>query len=131
MSVPDRAEAARELLEHADGDLRAVEALAADESQADHVIGLSAQQAVEKALKAVLVTLDAEIPRTHDLAYLVRVVLKAGGSPPAALADSDWLSPWAGAWRYEESDDSLDRVAAVDTARVALTWAHDQLRDLG
>ena len=127
MSAPDRAEAARELLERAEGDLRAVEALGADESQADHVIGICAQQAVENALKAVLATLDAEIPRTHDLAYLVRLVGKAGVPPPAALADSDWLTPWAGAWRYEDTDEALDRTGALAFAQVAVAWARAQL----
>jgi hypothetical protein len=73
------------------------------------------------------VTLDAEIPMTHDLAYLVSVVGKAGGSPPLALAESDWLTPWAGAWRYEEAGEALDRPGALAVAQAAVEWASVQL----
>jgi HEPN domain-containing protein len=130
LSAPDRAAAAREFLEHAEGDLRAAETLAPDETQADHVIGLSAQQAVEKSLKAVLVARDTEVPRTHDLTYLVDLVADSGDATPDALAESDRLTSWAGAWRYEESEEPLDRGAALATARAAVDWAREQLSQL-
>lgn len=127
MSAPDRAAAAREFFEHAMGDLRAAETLASDDRQADHVVGLSAQQAVEKSLKAVLVGLDVEVPRTHDLTYLIGLVNESGASTPESLAESDRLTLWAGAWRYEESDEPLDRAAAVSVAKAAVEWARTQL----
>jgi HEPN domain-containing protein len=46
-------EVARVLLEKAAGDLAALELLASDQNQADHVVGFHAQQAVEKSIKAV------------------------------------------------------------------------------
>lgn len=131
MSIPDRDEVARVLLEKAEGDLRAVETLAADESQADHVIGLFAQQAVEKSAKAVLVTRGAEIPRTHDVGYLCELLADAGADIPDAVAAADWLTPWAGTWRYDSFDEHLDRAKASEAAQAALAWARDQLRDVG
>jgi HEPN domain-containing protein len=130
LSAHDRADAARELFERAEGDLRAAETLAPDERQADHVVGLSAQQAVEKSLKAVLVGLDVEVPRTHDLTFLIGLLNESGVSTPDSLAESDRLTLWAGAWRYEESDETLDRAAAVSLAQAAVEWARAQLDSL-
>lgn len=70
MSTPEHREVAQLLLQKAREDLSAAQALIATEDQADHVIGFHLQQAVEKALKAVLADRAIEIPRTHDLAYL-------------------------------------------------------------
>jgi hypothetical protein len=75
----------------------------------------------------VLVALDTEVPRTHDLTYLIELVAESGGSTPDALAESDRLTLWAGAWRYEESDEPLERATALATARAAVDWARDQL----
>jgi predicted RNase H-like HicB family nuclease len=54
LPTPEHREVAQLLLEKATGDLAAAELLAADERQADHVVGFHAQQAVEKSIKAVL-----------------------------------------------------------------------------
>lgn len=131
MSAPDRDDVARILLEKAEGDLHALETLAPDKSQADHVLGLFAQQAVEKSAKAVLAARGVEIPRTHDVGYLCELLAEAGADIPDAVAAADWLTPWAGTWRYDSSDEHLDRVKASEAAQAALTWARDRLRDLG
>jgi len=47
-------------------DLAAARLLAQAEDHDDGVIGFHAQQAVEKALKAVLAASGLEIPRTHE-----------------------------------------------------------------
>lgn len=82
MPEPDRAEVAALLLEKAEGDLTALEVLAVDERQTDHVVGLFAQQSVEKAVKAVLVSCGVEIPRTHDPRLPVRA--RGGSRLPGA-----------------------------------------------
>lgn len=127
MPRPDRSEVARVLLEKAEGDLTALETLVSDERQADHVVGLLAQQTVEKAAKAVLVLADVEIPRTHDVGYLFELLADGGADIPPAVLLGDRLTPWAGAWRYDGSDDPLDRVAALDAARAAAAWAREKL----
>lgn len=121
MSTPEHREVAALLLSKARGDLHAAEALAADRSQADHVVGLHAQQAVEKSLKGVLAARGIEIPRTHDLTRLVEL------TAADELTDVDWLTPWAGAWRYDEVLEGLDRAGAIGVARSALAWAEQQL----
>jgi HEPN domain-containing protein len=77
LPTPEQREVARLLLEKAAGDLSALKTLADDESQADHVIGLLAQQTVEKSLKAALAICEVEIPRTHDLGFSRASVLSA------------------------------------------------------
>ena len=68
MSTPEHREVAQLLIQKAREDLSAARVLVAAEDQADHVIGFHLQQAVEKALKAVLTGAKIEIPRTHDSA---------------------------------------------------------------
>ena len=57
-------------MQRAESDLRASVTLAEDREMADDVVGFHAQQAVEKALKAVLVLEGVSFPRTHDLELL-------------------------------------------------------------
>lgn len=59
----------------------------------------SAQQAAEKALKAVLVFNGLPVPRTHDLDLVARLI-PPGWSCAAVSADLTWLSRWATFTRY-------------------------------
>jgi HEPN domain-containing protein len=68
---PEHVNLAEVLLRKAESDLAAARALAADPDQHDDAIGFHAQQAVEKAVKAVLALSEVETPRTHDLTFLV------------------------------------------------------------
>ncbi|MGH2852862.1 MAG: HEPN domain-containing protein [Solirubrobacteraceae bacterium] len=122
MPTPEHLEVARLLLDKAAGDLAAVRALAADENQADHVVGFHAQQTVEKSIKAVLASREVEIPMTHDLGYLATLVEGADGPPPD-VAGSRWLTPWAGGWRYETEGSPIDRALAVSVAEAAFEWS--------
>jgi HEPN domain-containing protein len=115
-------EVAQLLLEKAAGDLAAAQLLAADERQADHVIGFHAQQAVEKAIKAVLASREQEIPRNHDLAFLISLA-EDGGSLPPDVAGAAWLTPWAGGWRYDTEASPIDRPLAIAAAESAVRWS--------
>jgi hypothetical protein len=81
----------------------------------DGVIGLHAQQAVEKALKVVLVLNDVELPRTHDLQFIVGLLRQARVSLPEPFPDTAWLTPCAAEWRYDEPI-ALDRAASLSIA---------------
>jgi HEPN domain-containing protein len=111
------------MLTAARSDLRVARLLAADDQQTGDVIGLHAQQAVEKAIKAVLVASGVAIPYTHDLGFLLDVLAERTVSVPGSLADADWLTPWAVAARYGASDAALDREAAVVVADNAVARA--------
>ena len=123
MPRPEHLDLARLLLRKARGDLDVARLIAADPDPHDDAIGFHAQQAVEKAIKAVLAFSQAAAPRTHDLAYLVELLAAHGVEVPAAIAEPEWLSPWAVTTRYDDLDDTLDRRAAIDAATSAIEWA--------
>lgn len=115
------------LLRKANADLAATRTLAADADPHDEAIGFHAQQAVEKALKAVLALSELPSPRTHDLTYLVELLATHGIDAPATIAEPEWLSPWAVTTRYDGLDDTLDRHAAIEAADSAIGWARARL----
>jgi HEPN domain-containing protein len=121
LSTPEHREVAQLLLQKAREDLSAAQALIATEDQADHVIGFHLQQAVEKALKAVLADRAVEIPRTHDLAYLVELL--GDQEIPGSVASSDWLTPWGVLFRYDSYPDALDRDKGLEAATTAISLA--------
>lgn len=128
MPRPEHLDLAHLLLRKASADLAVTRTLAADADPHDEAIGFHAQQAVEKALKAVLALLELPSPRTHDLTYLVELLDANGITVPAAIAEPEWLSPWAVTTRYDDLDDTLDRQAAIEAADSAIKWAQARLK---
>jgi HEPN domain-containing protein len=126
LSTPEHREVAHLLLQKARDDLSAAQALVATEDQADHVIGFHLQQAVEKALKAILALRAIEIPRTHDLGYLTELLGSIEIEVPSMVASSDWLTPWGVLFRYDDNPDGLNRDKAIEAATAAIALA-DQL----
>jgi HEPN domain-containing protein len=121
--TPEERDEAELLLKLARSDLRAAEALARDPQQSGYIVGFHAQQAVEKAMKAVFASSSLEIPYTHDLKALVDEATRHELVLPDAVAQSPWLTPWAVEMRYGEEEKALDRDAALDTAREAVRWS--------
>jgi HEPN domain-containing protein len=115
---------ARVLLGKARDDATALSKLAGDREVADAVVGFHAQQAVEKALKAVLSAQELTYPWTHDLRYLIELLDAADSSLPEELVDVRRLTPWAVEFRYGGTiDDALDRKAAVRLVEATIAWA--------
>ena len=88
-----------------------------------------AQQAVEKALKAVLVSERIRFPYTHDLENL-RELLPTRRHAARVDADLTVLSRWATAARYPPAGAEVslaDAREAVDTARTVVAAAVDDL----
>jgi HEPN domain-containing protein len=118
---------ARVLLGKARDDAVAVRKLAGDAEIADAVVGFHAQQAVEKALKAVLSAHDRAYPWTHDLRHLMELLDAAGSPLPAELSDARRLTPWAAEFRYGETiDEGLDRPGTMRIVEAVLRWAESQ-----
>ncbi len=70
-----------------------------------------AQQAAEKALKAVCCALGADrVPRTHDLVELAELIEQLGGEAPPS-APLELLSRYAVAARYEVPMPGSDEAA--------------------
>ncbi len=124
MSTPEHREVAQLLLQKAREDFSAAKVLIATADQTDHVIGFHLQQTVEKALKSVLASYAIEIPRTHDLGYLVELLGDIDLKIPEQVASSDWLTPWGVLFRYDDDpNDSLDRNKALDASAAAIAFA--------
>lgn len=121
MPTPEEIEAADLFLGKAASDVAAARSLAADANQADDVVGFHAQQAVEKAFKAVVAVRSLEIPRSHDIGLLLRLLDPGEGELPKEIGEADWLNPWAVTMRYDEPGTEFDRSRAVQVARRALT----------
>ena len=83
-----------------------------------------AQQAAEKALKAVLVQHGIRVPRSHDLAYLTNMLPK-GISMPVGLVELPTLTKYAVHQRYPGESPSLTpkhRRRALQLAEDAVAW---------
>lgn len=127
MSRPELEEA-HLLLRKAWEDADAVGKLAADINIADAIVGFHAQQAAEKALKAVLAASGDDFPWTHDLRHLIERLGDLETPLPSSLYEIRLLGPWAVEFRYGETiDDPLDREQAVALVAEAIAWAEARL----
>jgi HEPN domain-containing protein len=84
-----------------------------------------AQEAAEKALKAVLVCLDVSFPRTHDIAALAALLPDSVGVPPG-LQRARQLTAYATQLRYPGAAEPVaedERTAAVLVASQVVEWA--------
>jgi HEPN domain-containing protein len=122
--MADQRDLARELIDLARDDLAAAEALLDVAAVSDAIVGFHAQQAVEKALKAVLASASADFPFTHNIALLMQLCDDAGFELPPSLADADLLTPYGVAERYgARSPGTVDRATALGLAAQAIAWA--------
>ncbi|HEX6900442.1 MAG TPA: HEPN domain-containing protein [Thermoanaerobaculia bacterium] len=101
-------------------DLRAAELLRDQPEVGDGIIGFHAQQAAEKALKAWLMILGIDFPRTHDLSLLIHKLDEGGVEVTSLWALLD-LNPFAVQLRYEILDDEpLDHEATLAQVKALL-----------
>jgi HEPN domain-containing protein len=120
----DGRDLARVLLDRADDDITLVRHVLDDAEIADAIIGFHAQQAVEKALKAVLAAREIEFAKTHALGYLIGLIEKNAIEAPPAVLGAGELSPWAVDFRYETDDEpALDRQATLVLIEEIRAWA--------
>jgi HEPN domain-containing protein len=87
-----------------------------------------AQQAAEKALKAVLLHLGIPFPRTHDLDLLLDLLEAHGILLPPEIREAGFLSQYAVQTRYPLSGPPVTTehlTRALATADAVLRWAQD------
>lgn len=123
--TPQREEALK-FLELAEQDSVAFRILAASTESSLAVVGFHAQQAVEKALKAVLIDHGVEFRRTHDLQTLAdRLTGDLGLQLPVLEAQLRRLIPFAVEARYQVIEDlMIGREELANTMNVLLDWAY-------
>ncbi|OGB34246.1 MAG: hypothetical protein A3F78_05135 [Burkholderiales bacterium RIFCSPLOWO2_12_FULL_61_40] len=91
-------------------------------------LGFHAQQAIEKALKAVCVRRSMEVRRTHDLAALAHALLEDGVALPVSVDEFRTLNPFAVEYRYDdEIASSMTREDLDGLLSPVLSWAKQQL----
>jgi HEPN domain-containing protein len=119
---------ARLLFESARQDENAVAALCSASDIGDAIVGFHLQQAVEKALKAVLSSNAIVFRRTHDIAELLDLLADSGLPPPPEAETLDELNPYAVEARYGLVNSSgFDRQKIRMTVRLVLAWAEERI----
>lgn len=86
------------------------------------------QQAVEKAMKAVLSANRIVFPPTHNLLVLAKLVEGAGLALPVETSALERLNPYAVTVRYDDVDiHTLTKEAARAIVEAVLTWANTRI----
>ena len=89
-----------------------------------------AQQAAEKAIKAVMIKRRIDFPYIHDIARLLRILELDGQAIPEDLERAAELTRHATAMRYPAIDDPVSAEAhgkAVAIAEAVVRWAEEQV----
>jgi HEPN domain-containing protein len=89
----------------------------------------AAQQAAEKAIKAVMIRHGVRFPYIHDLAALLQLPRGSGLTIPDEVAEADQLSRYAVLTRYPGDDrvDESDYRAALNIAEAVVQWAEGEV----
>jgi hypothetical protein len=96
LSKRDARDLAIALLSKARGDEAGLRAVVDEPDVPDHVVGFLAQQAIEKALKAVLAVFQISFERSHDIDYLSGLLEGADLVLPTELRAAAALTPVGG-----------------------------------
>lgn len=89
----------------------------------------AAQQAAEKAIKAVFVARGVEFPFVHDLARLLATLEGLGAEIPQMVHRAGTLSHFAGATRYPVNVPTAEHEYqdALAIAEATVAWAEAQI----
>jgi len=125
---PDAASrtAAGEWLRHAESNLALAREPKPEGVLWEHLC-FNAQQAAEKAVKAVLVFHRIEFPKTHEIGNLLALFRDAGHPVPEALWRAATLSPYAITSRYPGAPpvEPEEYQHAVRLAAAVVRWAEE------
>ena len=126
---PERADAPLRWLDNARADLALARVPLPEGGLYEHLC-FHAQQAAEKALKAVLRANGVEYPFTHNVQLLIDLLPAGLSAPQTILAAAD-LTPYAAAARYPgevEPVTAEERAEAVRVATIVVQWAESLLK---
>jgi len=129
----DRQLAVREIvaewMRHAWSDMT-IAKMVENDAIAPEIIAFHAQQAVEKALKALLIQRQVEFPRTHIIGVLLVFCKESGYKIEENLEEAATLSRYAIASRYPGETDPITRQEAklaADLADQVINWVESQI----
>jgi len=126
---PERADAPLRWLANARADLALARVPLPEGGLYEHLC-FHAQQAAEKALKAVLHANGVEYPFTHNVQLLIDLLPAGLTAPQTILAAAD-LTPYAVTTRYPgevEPVTAEERAEAVRIATIVVQWAEALLK---
>ncbi len=89
-----------------------------------------AQQAAEKALKALLIAHNVPFPRTHAIELLLSLVQTHVLEPPPGVLEATRLTPYGTLGRYPGEDDPVtedEYQEALELARRVVAWVEAQM----
>lgn len=104
-----------------------------DERITPDILAFPAQQAAEKALKALLVQRQTEFPRTHAIGPLLNLCESTGYEVAEDLTEAVTLTRYAVASRYPGTGERVTREearAAAELATRVMDWADAQVEDV-
>jgi HEPN domain-containing protein len=115
------------LLRKAKIDLGAIRKMYDSGDDYDPVLGFHAQQAIEKAIKAVIVYEGIRLVKTHNLRMLINICGDKGIDVPGITTSLERLTRYGVEDRYFEFDDepgeTLDRKLLVKDVETFVDWA--------
>jgi HEPN domain-containing protein len=117
-------------LQHAEADLQYARLGRNEPGMLLNLAAFHAQQAIEKALKALLVADQTDFPRTHDLEELLTIIQQTGRRWPAGLDKVKELTPMAVQTRYPGFDDPIEEWELDEGIRLAentIAWVKSEL----
>jgi HEPN domain-containing protein len=97
----------------------------------DEIFGFHAQQAVEKAAKALLDIYSIEFKKIHDIGELFNLLKKKGNDIPSEFLELQDLTEYAVDLRYDSfefNSDSLDRKAILSKVSNFIDYVHKLLK---
>jgi HEPN domain-containing protein/predicted nucleotidyltransferase len=88
-----------------------------------------AQQAAEKAIKAVFIARGVRFPFVHDLDALLTALEESGQAVPEAVRSAAWLTRFAREARYPTAAvvDEAEHGRAVAAARAVVGWSEGEV----
>ncbi len=106
-------------LEKADEDLRAGEILLDSDLEDFDSAGFHAQQAAEKFIKAVLVRHQIPFPKSHNIALLRGLMVRADKTLAEKLSPADSLTPYGVEFRYPGELEPVSRDQGLQAIQLA------------
>jgi HEPN domain-containing protein len=108
-------------------DQKAMQVLMGSDESPLWAVGFHAQQAVEKAMKAVLCSMRIAYPMTHDLELIVGVLRSNRIVPPPDADELVTLNPYGSILRYDIQTDALGEQPSEewmrDVVQRVIGWA--------